>query len=124
MKKPVQIYKVKDPAEKFYINKGDLFDLPMRILCVGKSYNSGKTNFLVNLLCQDDKRLYKNSFSGNDIYIFSGSFCNKMKTIISELEVPTENLFDEFDDDVLDALLDNIQEEFEDKKKTFPHCIR
>lgn len=119
MKKPIQIYKVKDPAEKFYIDKGNMFDLPMRLLCVGKSYNSGKTNLLTNLLLQDDKRLYRNNFKGDDIYIFSGSLNtdNKMKTIIKELDIPEDNLFDEFDDDLLDALLDNIQEEFEDEKK-------
>jgi len=119
MPKDIKIYKVRDPAEKFYVSKGDMFDLPMRLLVVGKSYNSGKTNLLTNLLLQDDQRLYRKNFKGEDIYIFSGSLNidNKMKTIVKELDIPDCNLFTEFDDEILDALLDNIAEEFEDKKK-------
>jgi hypothetical protein len=119
MPKDIKIYKVRDPAEKFYINKGDMFDLPMRLLVIGKSYNSGKTNLLTNLLLQDDKRLYRNDFNGENIYIFSGSLNidNKMKTIVKELDIPSSNLFDAFDDELLDALLDNIAEDFEDDKK-------
>jgi hypothetical protein len=96
-----------------------MFDLPMRLIVSGKSYLSGKTNLLTNLLLQDDKRLYRNSFFGGDIYIFSGSLQqdNKIKRIISELDVPDSNLFDEFEDDVLDTVLDHIQEEFEEEKK-------
>ena len=119
MPKDIKIYKVKDKAEKFYVDKGEMFNLPMRLLVVGKSYNSGKTNLLTNLLLQDDRRLYRNNFKGEDIYIFSGSLNidNKMKTIVEELEIPDSNLFNEFDDEVLDALLDNIAEEFEEQNK-------
>jgi hypothetical protein len=119
MPKDIQIYKVRDPAEKFYKSKGLMFDLPMRLIVSGKSYLSGKTNLLTNLLLQDDKRLYRNSFKGDNIYIFSGSLHqdNKMQMIIKELDIPDSNLFDEFEDEVLDVVLDHIQDEFEEEKK-------
>lgn len=111
----VKIYKVKDKSEKHYVDKGDMFNLPMRLLIVGKSHLSGKTNLLTNLLLQDDSDLYKKEFKGEDIYIFSGSIDTdkKIQTIIEEKEVG--NVFSEFDDDVLDAILDNIQEEYMEK---------
>ena len=69
----IEIFKVRDKSEKNYISKGDMFDLPMRLLIVGKSFLSGKTNLLTNLLLQDDQRLYKDNFKGENIYIFSAS---------------------------------------------------
>jgi hypothetical protein len=119
MPKDIQIYKVKDPAEKFYVDKGKMFDLPMRLLVSGKSYLAGKTNLLTNLLLQDDKRLYRNNFKGDNIYIFtSHSHDNKIKLIVDEMEIPACNMmYGDFDNDLLDALLDNIEEEFEEEKK-------
>ena len=79
--KPINIYRCKDAKEKHYKKKGNLFDLPCRVLCVGKSQYSGKSSFLQNILCQDDNRLYKDDF--DEIYIFSGSLKtdNKIKNI-------------------------------------------
>ena len=48
--KPIQILKCKDKKEKHYKKKENLFDLPMRVLCVGKSQFSGKSSFLLNIL--------------------------------------------------------------------------
>ena len=110
----IEIYKVKDKSEKHYTNKGEMFDLPMRLLIVGKSFLSGKTNLLTNLLLQDDSRLYKDNFKGENIYVFSGSLGTdkKLKTIISQLDIPESNLFSEFDDDTLEALLDITKENY------------
>lgn len=112
--KPIQIYRCKDAKEKHYINKGMLFDLPMRILCVGKSQYSGKSSFILNLLEQNDDRLYKNNF--DEIYIFSGSIKsdNKIKTIILNHDVPEENLHEEFDEDMLEAIFDLTAEDYEE----------
>ncbi len=52
--KPINIYKVKDKKEKYYTDKGLLFNLPFRILMVGKSQFSGKSSCIINLLIQDD----------------------------------------------------------------------
>ena len=53
-KKKLQIYKVKDKNEKHYTKKDILSDIPFRMLIVGKSQLSGKTNFLCNILGQED----------------------------------------------------------------------
>jgi len=77
--KPVQIFKCKDKKENYYKKKADLFDLPMRILCVGKSQYSGKSSWLLNMLEQDDDRLYKAEYDGGDMYIFSESLTSDTK---------------------------------------------
>ena len=56
--KPIEIKRMKDKNEKFYTNKGDLFNLPMKLLIIGRSQLSGKSNFLGNILLSDDPRLY------------------------------------------------------------------
>jgi hypothetical protein len=112
----IEIYKVKDKSEKHYTKKGDMFDLPMRLLVVGKSHLSGKTNLLTNLLLQEDERLYRNNFLGQNIWVFSGSLGSdkKLDKIISQLDIPESNLFSEFDEDTLEALLDITKENYDD----------
>lgn len=113
--KPVNIYRVKDSKEKHYTDKGEqLFNLPMKLLIVGKSQLSGKSSCIVNLLLQDDKRLYKNDFQGDDIYIFSGSLHtdSKIKLLISEFDIPESNLFDEYNEEALAAIYEIVQEQY------------
>ncbi len=112
----IEIYKVKDKSEKHYTKKGDMFDLPMRLLVVGKSHLSGKTNLLTNLLLQEDERLYRNNFKGENIFVFSGSLGTdkKLDKIITQLEIPESNLFSQFDEDTLEALLDITKENYDD----------
>jgi hypothetical protein len=112
----IEIFKVRDKSEKNYIKKGDMFDLPMRLLVVGKSFLSGKTNLLTNLLLQDDQRLYRNNFKGENIIVFSGSLGTdkKLDKIITQLDIPESNLFNEFDEDTLEALLDITKENYDD----------
>ena len=110
--KPVQILKCKDKKENFYKKKDMLFDLPCRVLCVGKSQFSGKSSFLLNMLCQDDSRLYKNDF--DEIYIFSGSIKSdtKIKNIINVHDIPDENIHENFDEDMLEAIFDLTEEDY------------
>lgn len=114
--KPVQIYKCKDLKEAYYTDKGLQFNLPMRILAVGKSQYSGKSSFLLNILEQNDDRLYKKNFDGDDIYIFSGSLTtdNKVKTIISQHDIPEENLHECYDEDMMEAIFDLTKENYEE----------
>lgn len=116
MSKPINIYRVKDAKEKHYKDKGLLFNLPFRILLVGKSQFSGKSSCIVNLLLQDDGRLYKNEFEGDNIYIFSGSLKtdNKIKLLISQFDVPESNCFDEYDEDALEAIYEIVEEQFQE----------
>ena len=89
-----------------------LFDLPCRVLCVGKSQFSGKSSFLLNMLCQDDSRLYKKDF--DEIYIFSGSIKSdtKIKNIINVHDIPDENIHENFDEDMLEAIFDLTEEDY------------
>jgi len=44
---------MKDSSDSYTIKKNKLFDLPMRLLLIGKSGN-GKSSFLGNLLLRKD----------------------------------------------------------------------
>ena len=109
MSKPIKILRCKDAKENHYTKKGLLFDLPMRILCVGKSQFSGKSSFLLNILCQDDDRLYKKNFEGDNIYIFSGSLSsdNKIKNILNKESI-LNNLKNEINNLSKKCNIDNI----------------
>jgi hypothetical protein len=119
MVKDLKFKKIKDDSDKLIkVDKGQLFNLPMRLLCVGKS-GTGKTSALVSLLL--DKRYYKNDFKPQNIYIFSpgavGGNDHKMELLIENKNIPMNNLFTEFDDDILNALYDNLVEEFKTEKE-------
>ncbi len=114
MKKSLEIYKVKDKNEKFYTPKNIISDLPFRICIVGKSQLSGKTNLLVNLLCRND--FYGGDFLGKNIFLVSGSVNNdsKLQTLIIQKQIPEQNLFSEYDEELMEALYEMIQDEFEE----------
>ena len=102
----------------------NLFDLPMRLLFIAKTGDS-KSTTLGNYLLKDEA--YKKDFEPENIYIFSGSLSGdiKMNTIIEELEIPKQNTFSEFDNDMLTIIYDMLVEQFnesvengvKDKKK-------
>lgn len=110
-----KIYRVKDKNEKNEIIKPDLFDIPFRLLLVAKS-GVGKTNFLCNLLLQDDKRMYKGEFEGENIYIFSPSIHtdSKLECLIRNKDIPDTNLFECLDMEMLDAVYELIKEDYKE----------
>jgi hypothetical protein len=110
--KKLQIYKVRDKAESFYTKKDLIFDLPMRLLIVGKSQLSGKSNLLVNLLLRDE--YYNKDFNGDDIYIVSPSVDtdDKLKKLVNVKEIPEHNLMPDFDEDVIAELYKMLEEEY------------
>ena len=114
--KPIQIYKMKDTNESHYVDKKLMFNLPFRLLIVGKSQLSGKSNLVANLLLQDDDRLYKKHFDGENIYIFSPSLKTdyKIKTLISEKDIPESNLFTGFDEATIELLYEIVKENYND----------
>jgi hypothetical protein len=116
MPKTLSIYKVKDEAETYYTKKDLIFDVPFRLLIVGKSQLSGKSNILVNLLLRDE--FYNKDFDGDNIFLISPSITNdeKLKKIIKVKEIPEENLFLEYDEDVLKELYQVLQDEYEEAK--------
>jgi len=120
--KKLRIRKVRDTGEKFYTNKGKVLPpLPLRAMAVGRSQSSGKTNLGVALF--SDKDLYGNDFDGDDIYIFSNSINSddKLKRFIKFKKISEDNLFHGYDEEILEALYNNIysdyQEAIEDGEK-------
>jgi len=108
----MKIYKMKDNTDSYTIKKNKLFDLPMRLLLIGKSGN-GKSSFLGNLLLRKD--MYRNDFKPENIMIFSGSKGDaKISTIIKELDIPEENLFYQYDDNEINVIYDMLVDNFND----------
>jgi len=116
MPKTLSIYKVKDEADTYYTEKDVIFNVPFRLLIVGKSQMSGKSNVVTNLLLRDE--FYNKDFDGSNIFLVSPSITNdeKLKKIIKVKEIPEENLFLEYDEDVLKQLYQMLQDEYEEAK--------
>ena len=118
--KKYSILKMKDKSEKYYTAKKKIFDLPMRLLIVGKSHLSGKTNMLGNLLLR--KEFYYGDFKGENIFIISPSTNDpKLQTISSKLKIPRGNIIPLYDEDILSGIIEDIKDEYaeaiEEKKR-------
>jgi len=121
MTKKYEMLKVRDPSDKNHIKVPILADLPFKLAIVGKSQLSGKTTIILNLLLR--KKYYRNYFKGENIYIISNNNVDKkLKILMEELEIPESN-FMPFDEDVLEALYDNLEEEHEEEKKKIQKLI-
>ena len=71
--KKFNILKVKDNAEKHYIDKGQqLFNVPFKIAVIGASQRSGKTSVIVNLLGRPE--FYLNDFKPEYFYILTFTY--------------------------------------------------
>jgi hypothetical protein len=114
MSSKLSIYKVKDKAESYYTKKDVIFDLPMRLLIVGKSQFSGKSNLLVNLLCRDE--YYNKDFAGEDIFLISPSIYSdaKLEKLVKVKNIPEENLMESYDEESIVALYDLLEQEYEE----------
>lgn len=112
MPKNLQIYKVKDNADTYYTKKDLTFDLPFRLLIVGKSQLSGKSNIVINFLLRDE--FYNKDFKGENIYIVSPSLHSdeKLKKLVEIKEIPEHNLFTEYDEEALNMLYEIIEKEY------------
>jgi len=107
-----KIDKMKDNTDSFVTKKGNnLFDLSARILLIART-GQGKSSVLGNLLLK--KSGYRDDFLPDKIFIFSGSLKGdaKVATIVRELNIPEENLFDGYDDEMLDVLYDMLVDDF------------
>jgi len=110
---PIETHAMRRAGEG-HMMKHRLFNLPMRLLIVGASQRSGKTNRVANLLLKKPPAGYRGLFEGENIYIVSPSANTdaKIKTIIEQLEIPDSNVFLEYDEDTLMALYDILEDEF------------
>lgn len=112
MPKELSMYKAKDKADTYYTKKEHIFDLPCRLLIVGASQRSGKSNCVLNMIVRSE--FYGNDFNGDDIFIVSGSLENdeKLKNLVKVKEIPEENLMLEYDEEILTELYDMLKEEY------------
>jgi len=106
--KDYSILKVKDKTDSYYTALKDIFDIPMRLIIVGKSFLSGKSTVILNLLLRDN--FYKNHFEGEDIYIVSNNkMDNKMRILKEEKDVPSDH-FVEFSEPNLEAIYEEVEQ--------------
>lgn len=126
MPKPVEFYRMKDSSADYRIQKGRMFDLPMRLLIVGKSMLSGKSNYFCNLLSrpfdsndEEGKDMYRKDFKAENIFIFSPSCSldDKIKTLRDEMEIPLGNVFDDFSEDRLESVYNFLERKFHYEKE-------
>ena len=110
----LKIYKVRDTADSYYTKKETIFDLPARLLVVGKSQLSGKSNLLVNLLLREE--YYGKDFKGEDIFLISPSFDTdeKLVKMIKVKDIPQENIIGEYDEDVIVEIYKMLEQEYRD----------
>jgi len=114
-----KILKVRDTTDSYYTKLNDIFDIPMRLLIVGKSQLSGKTNLILNLLLRNE--FYRNKYDGQNIFIVTNNkLDNKLKILRKEKDIGDENVM-EFDEEDLEDLYEQLEDEFlqdvADKKK-------
>jgi hypothetical protein len=116
--KKFQIHKARDGFDKVIKKHPTLFQLPMKMLLISKSQvGCGKSNIILNMLVKPEG--YRDYFDGDDIYIFnpSSKLDKKFQVIIEQLDIPSHNIFDEFDDEILNELLDNLTEQTQQEKE-------
>lgn len=111
---------MKDIAESYRIEK-PIWDLPMRLLVIGKSQLSGKSNLLGNLLLRpydasdhQGQQYYKGLWDKDSIFIVCPSidFDDKWKSIIRGLEIPAKNIIDEYDEEKITEQYSIWEKEF------------
>lgn len=107
------ILKMKDKSDSFTRDKGDLPDLPARIVLTMPS-GAGKTSILGNFLLRES--YFRKDFEPENIFIFSGSLKgdHKIQTIIKELDVPPGNVFTGYDERVLEHIYDELVDRYND----------
>jgi len=106
--KDYSILKVNDHTDSYYTKKDDIFDLPFRLLIIGKSFLSGKSTVILNLLLRE--KFFKNDFDGDNIFIVSNNAMdNKMRILKKEKDVDAGN-FMEFSEPNLEAIYEEVEE--------------
>ncbi len=117
----LEIFAMKDDATKIRVSKRSTFDMPFRLLIVGKSQLSGKTNLLGNLLARpyndediSGQQFYKDNFKGENIYIVCPSTLvdHKWRSIIKGKAIPDGNIYTKYDEEQLNDLYDKLEEQY------------
>jgi len=114
MSKKLKLYKMIDKTDSNTTEKDIIDNVPFRMILCGRS-GLGKTSIIGGLLLLPN--FYKNDFLGERIFLFSPMKNDyKMNVIASEdgKDIPADNIFTEYDDDVLNALYDSLVDEYEE----------
>tara|TARA_R110001599_G_scaffold126008_2_gene298970 strand:- start:8462 stop:9214 length:753 start_codon:yes stop_codon:yes gene_type:complete len=112
MSKKLKLYKMIDKTDSNTTEKDIIDNVPFRMIICGRS-GLGKTSLIGGLLLLPN--FYKNDFLGERIFLFSPMKNDyKMSVIVKEKDVPADNIFTEYDDDVLNALYDSLVDEYEE----------
>lgn len=106
-----KIDKVRDDFNETVKQKHKLFNLPFKLLIIGKSMISAKSSLIINLLLKEEG--YKGVFQGKNCYIVNPSFKldKKNKILQRNLDIPDENIYTEYDEEILTQLYDMLEEE-------------
>jgi len=126
-KKGFEIHKVKDKFGSVRREHELLFPLPFKLLICGKSMLSAKSSLIINLLLKEDG--YKNMFKGENIYIInpSSNLDSKFEMLKHNLDIPSHNIFLEYDESIVSELYDDLEKEAEEEMKEhntiFPKLI-
>tara|TARA_R110000822_G_scaffold208759_1_gene344595 strand:- start:209 stop:964 length:756 start_codon:yes stop_codon:yes gene_type:complete len=120
----MKVLPMKDKTDKFTIQKKELPNLPLRMLMIGGS-GSGKSSLLGWLLCNRGEKGYRDDIKPENTFIFSGSLKGdyKLSQMVKFLEVPEDNLFGDFDNDVLNELYDGLVDDFNDPDQEKEHKL-
>ena len=101
--------RVRDNTDSYYVKMKDLPDLPMRMLIVGKSFLSGKSTVILNLLLREE--YYRGLFKGDNVYIVSNNEMDqKMRILRDTLEIPPEN-FISFTEEGVEDIYEQVEED-------------
>lgn len=116
----LKIFSMKDNSESVHIKKGMSFDMPFRLLVVGKSQLSGKTTVIGNLVLRptdikdvSGRDFYFNDFDGNDIYIIcpSKDYDKKWTDIIYAKRIPDQNIYNSYNEMELEELYSKLEKD-------------
>ena len=116
---------MRDSLASYKTAKPTLFDIPFRLLVIGRSLLSGKSTVIGNLLLRpfdatdvDGQEMYRNDFEGKNIYIVNPSlhYDDKFAAIIKAKAIPDSNIFTSYDEDELTMLYERLAERYEDEK--------
>lgn len=118
---PIVILPMKDEHVGLRVSKKDTFDLPMRLIIVGKSQLSGKSTLMGNILLRpydkDDvggQQMYKDDFDGEDIYVVCPSIDldSKWLAILKGKSIPDTNVWRHYDETELEQWYEQIEKNF------------
>jgi hypothetical protein len=111
----MEIYQINDHTDSYFTPHPKLFDLPSKLLVIGKSLLSGKSSLVINLLARPE--FYKDLIKPEHIYIVSPTLHQeKWQKLINYLGIPPENLYNSYDPTEIQDLYDMVKEDFEEMK--------